>query len=249
MTQTRVRVAIHQPNYLPWLGYFAKIANADVFVFLDDAQLPQGRSFVHRTRIHSPTGGDWLSAPVRRSERQLIRDVRFADEDWRRRHRATLLHTYRRTPHFEPVMALVDRILEADTDLLAAFNMRAAMLLAEHLSLPCRFELSSAFAVESTSDERLIDLVKAVGGDTYLSGAGGQNYQHPAKFEHAGIDLWVREFTPQLYHQGSGQGPDAFQPCLTILDALFNIGAADTVRHLSYELQPHDPMSSACPSA
>ncbi|MBP2291288.1 WbqC family protein [Azospirillum rugosum] len=240
MTQTRVRVAIHQPNYLPWLGYFTKIANADVFVFLDDAQLPQGRSFVHRTRIHSAAGGDWLSAPVRRAERQLIRDVRFADDDWRRRHRATLLHTYRRTPHFEPVMALVDRILEADTDLLAAFNMRAAMLLADHLGLSCRFELSSAFGVESTSDERLIDLVKAVGGDTYLSGVGGQNYQDPAKFERAGIDLWVREFTPHPY----GQGPGAFQPCLTILDALFNIGPADTVRHLSYQ-----PMASPCPSA
>lgn len=241
MTQTNVRVAIHQPNYLPWLGYFAKVANADVFVFLDDVQLPQGRSYVHRTRIHSATGGDWLSAPVRRVERQLIKDVVFADEDWRRRHRATLLHTYRRTPFFEPVMDLVESIFAADTNSLAVFNMRAVTLLADHLGLSCRFELSSAFAVESSSDERLIDLVKAVGGDTYISGAGGQNYQHPDKFERAGIELRVREYAPQPYAQSQGtqsqgtQNPGDFVPSLTVLDALFNIGPAAAVQHLSYE--------------
>ena len=135
-------------------------------------------------------------------------------------------------------MALVDRILDADTDRLALFNMRAATLIAEHLGLSCRFETSSAFALETFSDDRLIDLVKAVGGDTYISGAGGQNYQDPAKFERAGIDLWVREFTPHPYHQEACREAGAFVPCLSILDALFNIGAEGTLRHLSYEPAP-----------
>ena len=244
MTDRNARVAIHQPNYFPWLGYFAKIANADVFVFLDDVQLPQGRSYVHRTRIHSATGGDWLSAPVRRMERQLIKDVVFAGSDWRRQHRATLLHTYRKAPYFDPVMALVDTIFGTETESLAVFNMRATAVLAEYLGLSCRFELSSAFGVASSSDERLIDLVQAVGGGAYLSGAGGQNYQHPEKFAEAGIDLQVREYKPRPYARAQGD----FVPGLSILDALFNIGPA-TVEHLSYGAAPHEAVEAPSPIA
>ncbi|WP_209874815.1 WbqC family protein [Azospirillum soli] len=225
-----MKVAVHQPNYFPWLGYFAKAASADVFIFLDDVQMPQGRSYVHRTMIHAPAGGTWMSAPVRRAERQLIKDVRFAEEDWRRRHRATLFHTYRKAPFADPVMALVDAIFAFESDSLSAFNIRAVTLVADYLGLSCRFALSSAHGLTSTSDDRLIELVKAVGGDTYLSGAGGNNYQDPGKFEHAGIELRVCEYKPRPYRQFQGDG---FVPGLSVLDALFNLGP-DAVRLLSY---------------
>ncbi len=226
-----MKVAVHQPNYIPWLGYFAKLASADIFIFLDDVQLPQGRSYVHRTKIHAPSGGAWLSAPIRREERQRIMDVRFADADWRRRHQATLFHTYRKAPFFDPVMRLVETIYALETDSLARFNMNAVVRIAEFLGLSCRFELSSAFGVAMCSDDRLIELVKVVGGGTYISGAGGQNYQHPEKFEAAGIGLCVREYRPRPYHQ-SQQGD--FISGLTVLDALFNLGA-DAVLQLAYD--------------
>jgi len=225
-----MKVAVHQPNYIPWLGYFAKMANADVLVFLDDAQLPQGRSYLYRTKIHSPCGGTWLSAPIRREERQLIKDVQFAEPDWRRRHLATLHHTYRKASFFEPVIALAEAIYGFETNSLARFNMNAVSAMAGHLGLSCRFEVSSAFGLSSTSDDRLIDLVKAVGGDTYISGAGGQNYQHPEKFDAAGIGLCVREYKPRPYVQFQG----GFVSGLTVLDALFNLGP-DAVQQLTYE--------------
>ncbi|WP_448189523.1 WbqC family protein [Azospirillum sp. sgz301742] len=225
-----MKVAVHQPNYIPWLGYFAKLASVDIFVFLDDVQLPQGRSYVHRTKVHSPSGGAWLSAPIRREERQLIKDVQFAEEDWRRRHQATLFHTYRKAPFFDAVMPLVEAIYAFGADSLAGFNRNAVVLLAEFLGLTCRFELSSDFAVAASSDDRLIELVRMVGGDTYISGAGGQNYQSPEKFAAAGIDLCVCEYRPRPYFQSQG----GFLSGLTILDAMFNLGR-DTVQHLSYE--------------
>lgn len=225
-----IKVACHQPNYFPWLGYFAKAADADVLIFLDDVQLPQGRSYVHRTKIYSAPGGAWLSAPIHRQERQLIKDAIFADGDWRRRHRTTLIHTYRKARHFEPVMDLVDRIFAFEGDSLAQFNMRAVTEIAGFLGLSCRFEVSSAYGVTSTSDDRLIELIKAVGGNTYISGAGGQNYQHLEKFADAGLELRIREYTPRPYSQRHG----AFAPGLSILDALFNLGP-DAVAHLSYE--------------
>ncbi len=225
-----MKVAVHQPNYLPWLGYFAKIAHADVFIFLDDVQLPQGRSYVHRTKIHSPTGGTWLSAPIRREERQIIKDVQFAHEDWRRRHQATWFHTYRKAPFFRPVMDLVDSIFAFETNNLAQFNVHAVSGIARFLDLSCRFELSSTCGSASSSDDRLIDLVSWIGGDTYISGAGGQNYQNKEKFDAAGIDLCVREYRTKPYAQFQG----GFTEGMSILDALFNLGP-DTVQRLSYE--------------
>lgn len=225
-----MKVAAHQPNYVPWLGYFAKLASADIFIFLDDVQLPQGRSYVHRSRIHAQPDGVWLSAPIRREERQLIKDVRFADADWCRKHQATLFHTYRKAPFFDPVMTLVEGIYGTDTDSLAQFNMSAVTAIAGFLGLSCRFELSSAFGVSQCSDDRLIELVKAVNGDTYLSGAGGQNYQHPEKFEAAGIRLCVREYRPRPYPQIQG----GFVSGLSVLDALFNLGPG-AARLLTYE--------------
>lgn len=224
-----MKVAVHQPNYIPWLGYFAKLASADVFIFLDDVQLPQGRSYVHRSRVHAPPDGVWLSAPIRREERQLIRDVRFADEDWRRKHQATLFHTYRKAPFFAAVMPLVETIYGFPTESLAPFNMNAVTLIAGHLGLPCRFELSSAYGVAQSSDDRLIELVKAVGGDTYVSGAGGQNYQHPEKFAAAGLELCVRAYKPRPYPQHQG----GFVSGLSVLDALFNLGPG-AVQQLTY---------------
>ncbi len=225
-----MNVAIHQPNYFPWLGYFAKIAQADIFIFLDDVQLPQGRSYVHRTMVHGNADGVWLSAPIRREERQPIKDVRFADDNWRHRHRMTLLHTYRKAPFFDPVMAMLNGIFAFDTDSLSRFNMNAVASVADYLGLDCRFELASSFGVTAGSDDRLIALVQAVGGNTYISGAGGQNYQHPEKFEEVGIDLQVRPYKPLPYRQIH----DGFLPGLSVLDALFNLGP-DAVRQLSYE--------------
>lgn len=240
-----MKVAAHQPNYIPWLGYFAKLASADIFIFLDDVQLPQGRSYVHRSKIHAHPGGTWLSAPIRREERQLIREVRFADGDWRRKHQATLFHTYRKAPFFDPVMQLVEAIYGVDTDSLAHFNMNAVQAIAGHLGLSCRFELSSTFDVAQCSDDRLIELVKAVGGDTYVSGAGGQNYQNPEKFEAAGIALCVREYRPRPYPQSPGpQGQGGFVPGLTVLDALFNLGPG-ALQQLTYK----DAAEDAAPAA
>ncbi|CAO3429037.1 WbqC family protein [Azospirillum doebereinerae] len=225
-----MKVAIHQPNYFPWLGYFAKMAQSDVFIFLDDAQLPQGRSYVHRTRIPADGGSVWMSAPVRRERLQAIGDVRFAEDGWRRRHRATLLHTYRHAPFFEPVMALVDTLFALETDNLSRFNMNAVSRLAGYLDLPCRCALASSFGVTSSSDDRLVDLVRAVEGAVYISGEGGQNYQHAEKFEAAGIELRVCSYKPRPYRQVQ----DGFVAGLSVLDALFNLGP-DARHHLTYE--------------
>lgn len=216
-----MKVAIHQPNYLPWSGYFAKLAAADVFVFLDDVQFPQGRSYVYRTKVGDARGAVWLSAPVSRSSGSLINEAAFADPDWSATHLRKLRSAYAGAPHFDEVVSLMESVYAEGVDNLAALNMLAVRRIADYLDLDRRFEMSSSVGSEGVSDDRLISIVQRLGGSCYVSGKGGQNYQDPAKFEAAGLELEVRVYEPHPYPQTHFQ---EFEPGLSIVDALFSLG-------------------------
>jgi hypothetical protein len=97
------RIGIHQPNYAPWAGYFAKMASVDAFVFLDNCQMPIGRSYVSRVQIMGREGAEWMTVPVKRHEGRGITAVRFADGAWARKHLRTMQVNYGRCPFFESV--------------------------------------------------------------------------------------------------------------------------------------------------
>lgn len=228
-----MRVAIHQPNYAPWCGYFAKLLHADVFILLDDVQLPLGRSYVSRTQVLGREGAHWLSVPVLRQRGQTIAEVRFADGAWPRRHLETLRAGYARTPFFDEIWALIEPVYRDPGELLAPFNQRLIEGLATYLEIDLRGRRmlrASELKVAGRGDERLIELVQAVEGQTYLSGPGGLNYQDPARFASAGLALDVKTYVPIAY----GQGGKQFVPGLSILDALFHLGRA-TRQLLTYE--------------
>src|SRR5438045_9070322 len=98
--------------FLPWIGLFEQIRLADVFMHYDDVQLPQGRSFVSRVQVKTSNGVDWLTAPIDHARSgKLINEVILArSEDWRGRHLKTLRHAYARTPHFDLMFELAERI-------------------------------------------------------------------------------------------------------------------------------------------
>jgi len=96
-------VSCHQPNYIPWLGYFCKLKHSDVFVILDSVQFPNGRSWVTRNRIKTPDGQLWLTVPVKRKNRglQKIKDVEVDNTyNWRKKHFSSLLYFYKKSPYF-----------------------------------------------------------------------------------------------------------------------------------------------------
>jgi hypothetical protein len=230
-----MRVAIHQPNYAPWCGYFAKMAAADVFVFLDDAQMPGGQSFVYRCAIRGQGGPQWLSVPVKRSLTSRIDEVGFGDPRWAGKHVKTLRSIYGRAPHFGEVMELLEPLYGSPGASLAELNIRLITAIAGYLGLRCRFERASRFAAAGTSDDRLIELARRAGATTYVSGKGGQNYQDPEKFAAAGIALEVRVYRPIAYPQIHG----GFLPGLSVLDALFHLGpeAAGLMRYDEAEVR------------
>lgn len=225
-----MKVGIHQPNYVPWCGYFAKINSCDIFIFLDNAEISPGQSYVYRSQFRDSQRTFWLSQPSHRHQEQIIADVEFSDPGWGKSHLARLTQVYRKAPFFNEIMDLITPLYENPGLLLAPSNIIMIKTVCGYLDIHPRFETASNLEPSGTSDERLISLVKLAGGDTYVSGKGGQNYQDPAKFQAAGIELEVRKYIPIPYPQIHGE----FIGGLSILDALFNNGPA-TIDLLVYQ--------------
>ncbi len=231
------RVAIHQPNYAPWCGFFAKLRAADVMVLLDDAQLPRGRSYVARTRVLGPSGPQWLTVPVAHggeaaAGRRPIVAARCADPDWARRHLRTLQARYARTAFFAELFPLLVPLYETAGEELAAFNQRLIGTVCGYLGLKQPLLRSSTLGCPGRGDERLIALVRAAGGNTYVSGPSGPKYQAAEKFSAAGLGLEIRTYVPIAYPQGQ-----PFVPGLSVLDALFRCGPG-TIDLLRYPDAP-----------
>jgi hypothetical protein len=215
-------VAIHQPNYAPWLGYFAKLARADVFVLLDDAQYTKN-SYINRVQIDAGGAPRWLTVPVSYDFGDAINRVRAANESWPRAHCDTLRTHYADAPAFKSVWPwLVERYETLPAADLAASNAALIASIAGRLGIGAKLRNASEMgATDAKADDRLIALVQACGpGAAYLSGRGGDKYQDPAKFAAAGVRLVYTDFA----HPGYDQGHAEFLPGLSVLDALFRLG-------------------------
>ena len=215
-------VAMHQPNYAPWLGYFHKIARASHFVFLDNVQYSR-LSYTNRVRVAGRGAVRWLTQSVRRRFGQPICDVRFADDGWPVKHLDTLRGTYGQAAHFRDVWDAVVAMYETiPAGGLAAANQFLVETLARKLGLACAFCRASDHPVgDMRADDRVIALVGAVApGAAYLSGTGGAKYQDPEKFAIAGVPLRYVSFEHPVYPRGNAD----FHPGLSILDVVFHLG-------------------------
>jgi hypothetical protein len=219
-------VAIHQPNLLPWLGWFDKLAKADRFVLLDTAahQLT-GSNYTNRVQILAQGSPRLITVPVARGreERSRIDRLRIAENGvWRRKLRKSLEHAYARAPFFAPTMALLEPMLAADTQSLCELNLLGIHVLAAALRLPAnRMVRASALAAAGEGTDRLVALVRAAGGDAYLTGHGADGYQEDEKFAAAGIRVVRQRYGNPRYPQ---IGAETFVPGLSAVDALMNCG-------------------------
>ena len=236
MTTASLRLGIHQPNYAPWLGYFAKMAAVDAFVFLNASQMPIGRSYVSRVQVRNREGVEWMTVPVKRDEGQPICSVQFADKGWPRKHLAKLRANYARCPFYRDVTEILRPVYEEPGDFLAPFNIRLIQAIASYLGLTPCFHLESDLPEGGASTQRLIDIVRCLGGSTYVSGTGGTKYQDPHAFGACGIELEVASYSPIPYQHIHGD----FVPGLSVLDALFHLGP-DTRRLLNYPAHLQGP--------
>jgi len=218
-------VGIHQPNFLPWIGYFYKMARCDSFVFLDSVQYIKN-SFINRNRIKTPQGAIWLTVPVSFEFRQLINEVKINNEtNWREKHLKTLKMNYKRAKFFEDVFEIIKGIYYLkDWQNLSDFNISLIKAIVSYLYLNKPLVKSSSLNVKGKSTELLVQILKKVGGGVYLSGFGGAKYQKDKLFKNEGIKLVYYDFTHPIYRQLWSD----FIPNLSIIDLLFNYGKEST---------------------
>jgi hypothetical protein len=225
-------VAIHQPNFLPWLGFFHKLANCDVFVLLDTVDFSRG-SRTNRVQVLAGGGSTWLTVPVRRPEHgePRIADARIDDSrPWRRKALRTLEVSYGARGGFAETFSLIQPVLQHPTDRLAALNETGIRTVSSALALdPGKLVRASELAADGSSSELLAGLVEAVGGNVYLSGAGAGGYLSDAPFARRGVNVRVQQFDPPDYAQGSAEP----QRGLSVIDAMMHLGAGDTRRLLT----------------
>jgi len=217
-------VTIHQPNYLPGSGYFAKMALADVFVMLDDVQYSKN-NWTNRNRIKTANGPQWITIPVQTSGRaeQLIRDVEIDTRSgWPRKHRAAIQTSYGKAQHFEQYHESLFDELSAPWTSLAALNTRLIKLCASWLRIDVKFVESSELGVSGAGKDLIAGICESLQADKYLSGTGGRNYLDMADFRRRGISVDFVSYRSPAYQQLHGD----FVENMSIIDLLFNNGGA-----------------------
>jgi len=214
-------VAIHQPQYLPWLGYFDKMLRADVFCYLDTVQYKKNE-WQNRNRIKTAEGWQWLTVPVTYRYPQKIVEVGIDNtSNWARRHLQALYTNYRRAPFFERYIPLFEAVYSRRWENIAELNLSLIHCLREMLGIGNKAEArASALDCSEEPTDRLIDICRALGGDTYLAGAGAADYMDVKRFEQSGVRVITQSFEHPVYRQLFRE----FQPQLSIVDLIFNCG-------------------------
>ncbi len=219
-------VAIHQPNFFPWLGYFAKIANSDVFVLFDDVQFPKkGGCWSNRVKLLISGEARWITAAIDRNYHgtRIIREMCFlTDIAWREKSLKSIESNYNRHPFYSETMDLIAPLLLSLEANIAEYNIYAITAIVLHLGLDIdKLKRSSALPHEGSSNELLCSLTQLVGGDTYMCGGGADGYQDEAVFNECGVALSHQRFAHPVYPQ---RGREDFVAGLSIIDAAMNLG-------------------------
>lgn len=194
---SELKVGIHQPSYLPWLGYFYKMAISDVFIFLDDAEFPKG-SYVNRNKIAVNGDAKWLTVPTGRSYQAAILDAFPSGEKWVDKHIRLLESAYKAAPYFSKYFDRIVCVLRASASKnFAGLNMALIEYVASRIGVNWICLRSSQMGIVGRGDARLAELV---GGSVYVSGSG-DNYKSESAFSGKNIDFECTDFTPEAYPQ------------------------------------------------
>ncbi|MDD4689395.1 MAG: WbqC family protein [Eubacteriales bacterium] len=213
-------VSIHQPDYIPYIGYFYKIAQSDIYVFLDDAQFSNDNMH-HWNKIKTPQGECRLKIPVEYRFGDSINQVRTKNElKWREKHLKTIEMNYSRAKCFKDVFPQFKEMVMEEYDSLASMNIAINRFICDGFSLKPQFFRTSEMDIYTAKEERVIDICLAVDGTTYLSGNGARAYQVDEHFSNRGVILQYISYHPFEYKQLWKE----FIPNLSILDYLFNYG-------------------------
>ena len=212
--------SIHQPDYIPWLGLYYKMAHSDVFVYLDDAQYSNEADHNVNT-IKTSNGAFRLKVPVEQHLGDLICKVRTRDElKWKDKHLKTLQMNYSKAKYFNEIFPDFSEVIKKDYKSIAELNMAINEFICGGFGIHPKILKSSDMDISSVREDRVIDICKYVGADEYLSGNGARVYQKEENFNKNGLKLTYIDYKPIEYKQLWKE----FLPCMSAVDYIFNCG-------------------------
>jgi hypothetical protein len=218
-----MRIAIMQPTYLPWLGYFAMMDQVEKFVFFDSVQFA-ARSWQQRNRIKTGNGELMLAIPVSKKGKrdQLIREVEIQTaSEFPTNHIKAITMAYSRAPHFQAYAPQIIEVLEKKHVLLADLTIELIQTIHDLLGLRCSFMRSSELDVDGSKADLLADICSKLNANVYLSAPGSREYiELSDAFQTRNIEVIYNEYHHPQYHQLFGE----FLPYMGAIDLLFNEG-------------------------
>ncbi len=213
-------ISIHQPGYLPWLGFFKKIIFSDIFVFLDDVQYEKN-GWHNRNKIRTNEGWIWLTVPVKSSISLNLNEVRIDNStNWIQKHKKSIQFNYSKSKYFNEYWEPLELLYENDNGSLLHFNMKFINFFLKNLGIKTKTMFSSELKITKTSSDRILDICEKLGASIYISGALGKNYLNVNDFTEKNIQVKFQNFQHPVYNQIY----EPFLPNMAFIDLLFNEG-------------------------
>ena len=218
-----MKVAIMQPTYLPWIGYFALMKSVDVFIILDSVQFSK-RSWQQRNQIKTESGVKWLTVPVisKGKKDQLIADVKIDySSKFPESHINMIEQNYRKSPFFGDFSEVFFSVLRERHEYLSHLSINLILLIRELLDIKTKIKYSSDFLTQGSKDELLAELCEHVGATEYISPPGSKVYLDDSDaFSKRNIPVKYFNYKYTNYPQLHGE----FIQYMSVIDLLFNYG-------------------------
>jgi len=214
---------IHQPDFLPYLGFFHRFLQADLWVILDNVQfIHKGSGWQHRDKIKTPIGEKWITISVQKPKLGTpIKEVILSkDVDWRSNHLNLIKQNYRKAEFFNEIFPYIEELYRFDCFKMVDFNLKSIKLLKNIFDIKIESVMASSLGGEGKNNELLADILLKAGAAIYLSGIGAKDYFKQEPFDKAKIKVMWQEFEHPVYPQLFGK----FIPYLSSIDLLFNCG-------------------------
>ena len=218
-----MRLVIHQPNFLPYVGFFHKLSLADTFVMMDNTQYD--KKFTNRNKIKIPDGWSWLTVPINKEHKFLPNKLVEINnkENWKEMHWKKITRSYTNSKFFKKnYKSFFEEVYKKEWKFLFELNSELLRQIIDWLGLKIQIIKESELNINGNSTERLVNVCKELGAETYVSGVGGKEYMNEKLFQKNNIKIEYQKFQCPTYTQIFGGD---FIPNLSIIDLLFNNGS------------------------
>jgi len=223
-----MKAVIHQPYYLAYPGFFHKVSLADIFIIMDDVQYD--KRFTNRNRIIATDDWTWITVPINKEDKfKPNMEVRINNNiPWREEHWKKILYSYKNSKFFHLYSNYFESLYKKEWNYLFDLDFESVKQIFRWLDINVEIIRESELGVKSESTQRLVDVCKKVGAETYVSGPGGRGYMDEGLFKKSGLKLEYQDYHHPKYPQ---RWAKEFIPDLSIVDMLSNLGP-DTIKVL-----------------